>query len=266
MKKFLVIFFAAVLFLPLFADKRVVGEGNSYSEFSYIVMVGQIVEVTPFSVVFENTAYGTNTNDDKIKMLAAYFSRDTDFRSHGMANALRAASVKDGKMRLNFYVDNILKIFDDEVTTYMRYLPIYYLFQNNINDFKLPEKTMESLKKQSIDYYLSIPMVKDLMQNSWLAAVFTINQNTGKLTFKTGRFFDDIDELNQSDWAQEYRIPGIIRAGMTVSMTKAVFIGNESADKDKPSDESGDGKGAKSNKKQFEQSDNNKKMLYGTER
>jgi len=264
MKKFLVIFFAAVLFLPLFADKRVVGEGNSYSEFSYIVMVGQIVEVTPFSVVFENTAYGTNTNDDKIKMLAAYFSRDTDFRSHGMANALRAASVKDGKMRLNFYVDNILKIFDDEVTTYMRYLPIYYLFQNNINDFKLPEKTMESLKKQSIDYYLSIPMVKDLMQNSWLAAVFTINQNTGKLTFKTGRFFDDIDELNLSDWAEEYRIPDIIRGGMVVSMTKAIFIGNESSDPDrqqKKSDEKGSS-GSKG-KNKF---DNRSNMPAGMER
>ncbi len=251
MKKFLAVFFTALLFLPLFAEKRVAGEGNSYSEFSYIVMVGQIVEVTPFSVIFENTAYGTNTNDDKIRQLSAYFNRDTDFRSHGMANALRAASVKDGKMRLSFYIDNILKIFDDEVTTYMKYLPLYYLFQNNINDFKLPEKTMESLKKQSIDYYLSIPMVKDLMQNSWMAAVFTINQTTGKLTFKTGRFFDDIDELNQSEWAQEYRIPGIIRSGMTVSMTKAVYIGNESADREKKSDGS-DGEGGKQHKKQFD--------------
>ena len=265
MKKFLILFIVLVSFLPLFAD-RTVEAGNSYSEFSYIVMVGQIVEVTPFSVVFENTAYGTNTSNEKIAMLSAYFSRDTDFRSHGLANALRATSVKDGKMRLNFYVDNILRIFDDNVTTYMRYLPIYYIFRNNIDDFKLPEATMESLKKQSIDYYLSIPMAQELMQNSWLAAVFMVNPSNGKLTFKTGRFFDNIDELNQSEWAEEYRIPDIVRSGMTVSMTKAVFIGHESVKINKKSDESkgkDKSKGKMQNKKQF---DNNRMQHVGTEK
>ena len=262
MKKFLIIILAAFLFFPLFAENnRNAGKGNSYSEFSFIVMVGQVVEVTPFSVIFENTAYPTGTTDPKIRMLGAYFSRDTDFRSHGMANALRAASVKNGKMRLNFYIDNILRIFDDNVTTYMKYLPLYYLFLNNIDDFKLPKETMESLKKQSLDYYLSLPMVQDLMKNSWLAAVFTVNPENGKLSYKTARFFENLDELNQSEWAYEYRIPEIVRAGMTVSMTKAIFIGNESEDvRQDQGDENSSGSGKK---KGF---DNRKVSPYGTER
>ena len=230
MRKIFVICFVIALTSILFADERTVGEGNSYSEYSYIVMVGQVVEITPFSIIFENTASGTRATDKRIKALSETFNRDTDFRSHGMANALRAASVHNGKMRLNFYIDNILKIFDDNVATYMKYLPLYYLFRNNIDDFKLPEATMESLKKQSLDYYISLPMAQELMQNSWLAAVFVINPSNDKLTFKTGRFFDDIDELNRSEWARGYRIPEIVKAGMTVSMTKAIYIGNESED------------------------------------
>ncbi|MBO7126044.1 hypothetical protein J6W78_00690 [bacterium] len=229
MRKIIAICFVMALTLTLFAEREV-GAGNSYSEYSYIVMVGQVIELTPYSIVFENTAFETRATEDRIRALTATFTRDTDFRAHGMANALRAASVKNGKMRLNFYIDNILKIFDDNVSTYMKYLPLYYLFRNNINDFKLPEATMESLKKQSIDYYISLPMAQELMQNSWLAAVFVINPSNDKLTFKTGRFFDNIDELNSSEWAQEYRIPDIVKAGMTVSMTKAIFIGNESED------------------------------------
>lgn len=267
MRKVLILFFAVILFLPLFADERILEPGNSYSEFSYIVMVGQIVEVTPFSVVFENTAYGTGTNNEKIQQLNAFLNYDNDFRSHGFANALRAASVKDGKMRLNFYLDNILKIFDDNVTTYMKYVPLYYLFKNNIDDFKLPEKTLESLKKQSLDYYISLPMAQELMQNSWLAAVFMVNPSNDKLTFKTARFFDNIDELNSSEWAQQYRIPDIVRSGMTVSMTKAVFIGHESQYIKKPSDgdkkEKGGKKGSKSTKRQFY---NGSGMIYGTEK
>lgn len=255
MRRFLTLLFVTVSFLPLFAD-RVSGEGNSYSEFPFIVMVGQVVEITPFSVIFENTAYETKTNDAKIKMLHSYFSRDNDFRSHGMANALRAASVNNGKMRLNFYLDNILKIFDDNVTTYMKYLPLYYLFRNNIQEFKLPEETMESLKKQSIDYYISLPMAQELMKNSWLAAVFTINPTNNKLTFKSARFFDNIDELNQSEWAQGYRIPDIVRAGMTVSMTKAIYIGSEGGSLDDLNLNDSNKKNKKHNRKQFDQKKN----------
>lgn len=228
MKKLFALIFIVSLTFPFFAQERAAGAGNSYSEFPFIIFVGQIVEVTPFSVTFENTLYDTRATSDTIKNLIAALNREPDFRSHGMANALRAAGVKDGKMRLSFYLDNILLIFDDNVTTYMKYIPLYYLFRNNIENFKLPEKTMEALKKQSVDYYLSIPMVKDLMKNSWLAGVFQVNPDNEKLTYKSARFFDNIDELNSSEWAHEYRIPDIVRAGMTVSMTKAIYIGHES--------------------------------------
>ena len=256
MKKLLALLFIVSLTFPFFAEERIAGAGNSYSEFPFIIFVGQIVEVTPFSVTFENTLYETKANDAKIRNLFTALSRENDFRSHGMANALRAASVKDGKMRITFYLDNVLLIFDDNVTTYMRYIPLYYLFRNNIEDFKLPEATMESLKKQSMDYYLTIPMVQDLMKNSWLAGVFQVNPDNDKLIYKSARFFDSIDELNSSEWAQEYRIPDIVRAGLAVSMTKAIYIGHESRTnslKDvnlnnrKPKEKS-----SKQNKKQFD--------------
>lgn len=266
MKRFLILFSVVFLFLPLLAQDRFVGAGNSYSEFSYIVMVGQAVEVTPFSVVLENTAYETRANNDKIKRLVAYFNRDTDFRSHGMANALRITTVKDGKMRISFYLDNILKVFDDDVNTYGRYLPLYYLFLNNVSEFKLPESAVESLKKLSLDYYLTIPMVQKLMQDSWFAAVFMINPSSGRLTFKTGRFFETLEELNLSEWAQGYRIQDIIRSGMAVSMTKAIYVGHESEEAKENSDES-DGKGKKQNGKQNrKQFDNRKSTPVGTER
>lgn len=229
MKKLFVIFFVFALTFPAFAE-RVAGAGNSYAEFPFVIFVGQLVDITPFSVTFENTAYETRATNERVAQMFNALNAEPDFRSHGMANALRAASVKDGKMRLTFYLDNVLLIFDDNVTTYMRYIPLYYLFKGNIEKFKLPEATMESLKKQSMDYYLSIPMVKDIMQNSWMAAVFQVNPDNDKLIYKSARFFDTIEEMNLSEWAQEYRIPDIVRAGLTVSMTKAIYIGNESKD------------------------------------
>ena len=254
MRKILAICFVVALSFTLFAD-RTVGAGNSYSEYSYIVMVGQIVEITPFSVIFENTAFETRANNGKIRGLMEIFNRDADTTSHGMANALRAASVNNGKMSLNFYIDNILKIFDDNVSNYMKYLPLYYLFRNNIEDLKLPKETLELLKSKSLDYYVSLPMAQELMHNSWLAAVFVINPSNDKLTFKTGRFFDDIDELNASEWARGYRIPEIVRAGMTVSITKAIYIGNESEDGSLENENLNDygkrKKGSKQPKKQF---------------
>ena len=229
MRKLVTFFFVLVLAFPIFAERNV-GAGNSYSEFPFIIFVGQVVEVTPFSVTFENTAYGTGTNNERIKQLFAQLNSEPDFRSHGMANALRAASIKNGKMRLTFYLDNILQIFDDNVTTYMKYIPLYYLFRNNIKELNLPEKTIESLKKHSIDYYLSIPMAQELMQNSWLAGVFMVNPENDKLTYKSARFFDNLEELNITEWAQSYRIPDIVKAGLAVTMTKAIYIGNESKD------------------------------------
>ncbi len=258
---FLLLFIVAATF-HLMAE-RTAGEGNSYSEFSFVVFVGQIVEVTPFSVVVENTAYETGASNERINQLYTMLNAETDFRSHGLANALRCASVKDGKMRLTFYADNILQIFDDNVTTYMRYVPLYYLFRNNIQELKLPEKTIESLKQHTIDYYLSIPMAQELMHNSWLAGVFTVNPENDKLIYKSARFFDNIEEMNMSDWANEYRIPDIVKSGLTVTMTKAIFIGHESEDRPADEDNKDSSKGKKGGKKQFDQG---RKTPVGKER
>lgn len=244
MRKIFALVFIIALNFALFAD-RVVGDGDSYSEFPFIIFVGQLVEVTPFSVVFENTLYETTTSTEKIGQLIKVFDRDTDFRAHGMANALRAASVKDGKMRLSFYLDNITKIFSDDASTYVRYVPLMHLFDNNIKDMMLSPEQIEEIKKLSAQYFLDLPMTKELMKNSWLAGVFQISPSNDKLIYKSARFFKNFEELEASDWARDYRIPDIVKKGLTVSMTKAIFIGHESENaesKDK-------GKGGKSGQK-----------------
>ena len=75
MRKISVLVFVIALNFALFADK-VVGEGNSYSEFPFIIFVGQLVEITPFSVVFENTMYETATSTEKIGQLIQVFEKD----------------------------------------------------------------------------------------------------------------------------------------------------------------------------------------------
>ena len=166
-------------------------------------------------------------------------------------------------MRLTFYLDNILQIFDDNVTTYMKYVPLYYLFRNNIKEMKLSDELIESLKQHTIDYYLTIPMAQELMQNSWMAGVFQVNPDNNKLTYKSARFFDNFDEMVQSDWANEYRIPDIVKAGLAVTMTKAIYIGHESEDKQPDDKQDSTKKGKKGGKKQFY---NKKNMPTGQEK
>ncbi|MBO4705687.1 MAG: hypothetical protein J5647_08145 [Spirochaetaceae bacterium] len=249
MRKISVLIFVIALNFTLFAD-RTVGAGNSYSEFPFIILVGQLVDVTPFSVVFENTLYETNTTTEKIGQMIKIFDSDTDFRSHGMANALRAASVKNGKMRLSFYLDNITKIFSDDASTYVRYLPLFYLFENNIKEMMLTQEQIDEIKKLSAQYFLDLPMTKELIKNSWLAGVFQINPSNDKLIYKSARFFKNFEELETSDWARNYRIPEIVRKGMTVSMTKAIYIGHESENANSKGKEKGKKSGQ--NKKQFD--------------
>jgi hypothetical protein len=268
MRKILALLFVIALHFSLFAD-RTVGDGNSYSEYPYIIFVGQIVEITPFAVIMENTMYETTTSTEKIGKLIEVFDKDIDFRSHGMANALRAASVKDGKMRLSFYIDNIFKIFSDDASTYVRYLPLLYLFENNIKDVMLTPKQVEEIKKISADYILNLPVAKELVKNSWLAGVFQISQSNDKLVYKSARFFTNFDELNQSEWAQDYRIPDIVRAGLTVSMTKAVFIGHEAdiaKNKDKDNNQESDSKNSKKSRQNKKPSDNRGAIPVGKEK
>jgi hypothetical protein len=148
-------------------------------------------------------------------------------------------------MRLSFYLDNITKIFSDDASTYVRYVPLMHLFDNNIKDMMLSPEQIEEIKKLSAQYFLDLPMTKELMKNSWLAGVFQISPSNDKLIYKSARFFKNFEELEASDWARDYRIPDIVKKGLTVSMTKAIFIGHESENaesKDK-------GKGGKSGQK-----------------
>jgi len=160
-------------------------------------------------------------------------------------------SVKDGKMRVSFYLDNILRVFDDDVRTYMRYIPVYYMFKSNIKNMKIPKHIVEELKKHSLDYYLNLPMAKELMEKSWIAGVFRIDPDSKKLVYQSARFFDNFDEMAADEWAREYRIPGIVRKGMVVTMTKSVVVGNESKDVKKKDEDDKEQKGSSKGKNKF---------------
>ncbi len=256
MKRIIITFILAFLqFIPLLG-KIEVNEGDSIVEFPVIVIVGQVVEITPFSIVFENTYQGTNVTDEQIKNIVEYYSSSIDPMAHGFANALRVVSVKDGKMRVAFYLDNILRVFDDDVRTYMKYIPVYYMFRNNIQDMKIPKKVVEELKKHSYDYYLNLPMAKELMKNSWLAGVFRIDPDTKKLIYQSARFFDNFDEMESDEWANGYRIPDIVKKGMVVTMTKSIVVGKESQNVKKEDEQEKDKKDPAKGKNKFYNKDN----------
>lgn len=221
--------FAAFVFTLIFSLNSYAEETgrNSYAEFPVIVFVGQVVEVTPFSVVFENTYAETGATDEKIKQLIEAYSSSLDHRDHGFANALKVISVKDGKMRVAFYLDNITKVFHDDVRTYMKFIPLYYVFKNNINELKVPPKMLEELKKHALNYYLNLPMAKELMSNAWLTGVFKIHPETGKLVYHAANFYKKIDDMMTDEFAAEYRIFDIVKSGMTMTVSKARVIGNE---------------------------------------
>lgn len=256
MKKMIFTIFLAILLGGNLFGEIKVNEGDSVVEFPSIVFVGQIVEITPFSVVFENTFADTKATDEQIKKLVEYYSSSIDFRSHGFANAMQVLSVKDGKMRVSLYLDNITKVFSDDVKTYMKFIPLFYMFRNNIKEMKLPVKMMDELKKQSMDYYLQLPMAKEMMSKSWVAGVFRIDPETSKLVYHGSRLYNNIEELKADKFAQEFRVFDIVKAGMTMTMTKARVFGNESTrakkddkDKDKENDSDVKGKNKFHNKK-----------------
>lgn len=248
MKRIIILILSVFISFSI-SGKKLINKGDSVVEFPVIVLVGQVVEINPYSIVFENTYTETRASKEQISDIVEFYSNSVDFRAHGLVNALRAVSVKDGKMRFSLYLDNILKIFDDDVSTYMKFIPVYYMFRNNIKEMNVPKKVLDELKKFSLDYYLSIPMAQELMKNSWIAGVFQIDPQSSKLVYKSARFFNDFNEMSVSEWANGYRIPDIVRAGMIVTMTKAVVIGKESQEvikKDKDSE-----KDDKKNKKKF---------------
>lgn len=246
MRKLLLTLLFTVLLSGVLSAEIEVNEGDSVVEYQTIVLVGQIVEVTPYSIIFENTYADTKVTDEQIKDLIRSYSSSLDFRAHAFANSLKVATVKDGKMRLSFYLDNITKVFDDDVKNYMKFIPLFYLFKNNISELKISEKIREELKKKSVDYYLNLSMVKELMARSWIAGVFKIDVESGKLVYHASRTYNNLEDLQLDEWARENRIFDIIRAGMTVTMSKARVVGRGSGktdEKDSEKDEDGDAKG-----------------------
>lgn len=223
-------------------------KGDSIVEFPSIVFVGQVVEITPFSVIFENTFADTKATDEQILKLIEYYNSSPDFRAHGFANALQVISVKDGKMRIAFYLDNITKVFSDDVKNYMKFIPLFYMFKNNIEQLKVPQEVIDELKKQSLDYYLNLPLAKEMMSKSWVAGVFRIDPETSKLVYHGSRIYNDLDELRNDEFAGEYRLYDVIKSGMTMTMTKTQVVGQESKslkkndDKKDKKDEDLDGK------------------------
>lgn len=80
MKRIMITFiFVFLQFISLSGDIKV-NEGDSVVEFPVIVIVGQVVEITPFSIIFENTYQGTNVTDEQINKIIEYYSSSVDFR------------------------------------------------------------------------------------------------------------------------------------------------------------------------------------------
>ncbi|HPS31116.1 MAG TPA: hypothetical protein PLZ43_12730 [bacterium] len=251
MKKVIItILFAILLGGNLFGEIKV-NEGDSFVEFQNIVLVGQVVEITPFSIIFENTFAETKATDEQIKNLIEYYNTGVDFRAHAFANALQVISVKDGKMRIAFYLDNITRVFSDDVKNYMQFIPLFYMFKNNINQLKVPKEVMDELKKQSLDYYLSLPMAKEMMSKAWLAGVFKIDPESAKLVYYGSRLYNNIEELQADEFAAEYRIYDVIKAGMTMTMTKSQVVGRESLSPKKKDDRKEDGESTIKGKNKF---------------
>jgi len=130
-------------------------------------------------------------------------------------------------MRLNFYLDNINKVFHNSARTYLKFLPLFYLFKNNLGRLNLPKKTMNQLKKLSFNYYITLPFVKKILKDSWFVGVFRVQPESGKLVYYASRYYKNLEELQTDDFSKSFRVPQIVNAGLTVSITKIKIWGHE---------------------------------------
>ncbi|HQM86158.1 MAG TPA: hypothetical protein PLD55_15875 [bacterium] len=231
-KKVLAVTILLLLFYGnVFADKETDKKGgvlDSYVEFPVIVFVGQITNLTPYSIIFENRYATTKATNDKINKLMEGYASSIDPMSHGFAKALKVVTVVDNRMRASFYLDNITSVFADDMQSYMKFLPLYYMFKHNIDMLKLPKGHVEKLKKLSLNYYMTLPMAEKIMNNSWFVGVFRIDPDSSKLIYQSSNYYSDIDELLTDDFAKEYMVDRIVKAGMVMSVTKVKIRGKES--------------------------------------
>ncbi len=229
-KKTVFILLSTMLFVSLLhAEKDGQEVKNSFVEFPFIILVGQVIDITPHSVIVENTEHETFVSNTRIKTMRKSFYKQIDFRAHAFANAMKLVSVEDNHMRLNFFLDNINQVFHQEIRTYLDFLPLVYMFKNNMERLEVPKKLAEQLKGKNLNYYLSVPYIRDLMEKSWFAGVFKIHPESKKLVYHDSGFFESYDDLMTDDFAREYRIPNIVRAGMTMTMTTVSITGNEAS-------------------------------------
>lgn len=230
-----------LFFLPglLFATKTEVK--NSYVEFPEIIMVGKIVEVTPYSIIVENSETETNIDNNFVKRIREGYLEDIDFRGHGFANALKLVSIKDDHMRLNFYLDNIPTVFHFDVTTYTQFIPLLFMVENNLKNLKVPSGLREALSTPDAMKYLKTPFIKELLEKSWFVGVFAIHPESGKLIYRSSRYYASLDELLSDEYATEHRVQDIIHQGLAVTVTKSIVRGNEASRIDPDDDSKGEG-------------------------
>ncbi len=221
----------AVLSLPLGADeKEKTAVRDSLAFFPAIVIVGQVTAVTPFSVTIQNTRHPTTLTSENLQKLLIRLADSKDDAESAFHKTLRTIAITpDNHMQMVFYFDTVSQVFHDEVNTYQQFLPLFYLFKRNIKEMQENSKDLfEKFAKRPIESYLSIPFVKKIMQNAWIAAVFRIHPETKKIVYQHSRFYDNYDELSEDEYAKTYLIPQIVERGLTTTLTVAVVRGHES--------------------------------------
>jgi hypothetical protein len=194
-----------------------------------VVIVGQVVEVSPKQIAIQNTREKTTLTPERLDRLRARLQNAQDDADTAFYKTLRTVTVTgDEHMRMNFYFDNVTQVFQDDANTYQQFLPLFYMFKSNIKELQnLPKDLIEKLSTMKADYYLTIPFVKKLMKNAWFAAVFRIHPETKKLVYQHSRFYENFEELEEDPYAKEYQITDIVNRGMTTTLNVALVKGNE---------------------------------------
>jgi hypothetical protein len=225
--------FVLAAFTPLTAAGTDAAEKpvrDSLSFFPSIVIVGQVVGVSQFSVTIQNTRFPTTLTPENLERLRARLSNAKDDADSAFYKAIRTVVVTpDSHMQMVFYFDTVTQLFHDDINTYQQFLPLFYLFKSNIKEFQADSKDLvEKFSKMTLDYYLTIPFVKKLMTKSWFAAVFRIHPETKKIVYQHSRFYETYEELEEDEYAKAYLITDVVDRGLTTSLSVALVRGHES--------------------------------------
>ncbi len=212
------------------AEEKETPVRDSLAFFPAIVIVGQVVGVTPFSVTIQNTRYPTTLTPENLQKLLTRLANSKDDAESAFHKTLRTIAITpDHHMQMVFYFDTVNQVFHDEINTYQQFLPLFYLFKSNIKQMQESSKDLfEKFAKRPVESYLSIPFVKKIMTNAWFAAVFRIHPETKKIIYQHSRFYENYEELEEDDYAKAHLISQIVERGLTTTLTVAVVQGHES--------------------------------------